>query len=219
MPALITPSDDSPSQESFPYLARWLGLLELRRGKIKLLIGWIANPASFLIPFWLSVFPQSLSLPPVFLSLPPSLSPSLLCFCPFPQSFMCYQLEVLPFWLCPSMFLVEIICDCAFNIFAFLPFFAPCPSLPGFIVGVTTVLSPDCTPRHPLVFASTYTALAHNVSGAAQGSFVSWFPVSILSKKEPWLQEAERLATCQTQENQNSSGLLGSISNYLSIVL
>lgn len=100
------------------------------------------------------------------------------------------------FWLCPSV--VEIICDCAFNIFAFLPFFALCPSLPGFIVEMTPVLSPDCTPRHPLVFASTYAALAHNESGAAQGCFVSWFPVSILSKKEPQLQEAERLATCQT---------------------
>lgn len=66
------------------------------------------------------------------------------------------------------------------------------------------MLTPDCTPRHPPVFASPYAALAHNEGGAAQGCFVSWFPVSILSKKEPQFQEVERLTTCQTRESQNS---------------
>lgn len=85
VPALIPPSDDSPSQGSFPYLACWLWSAWIGEGEIKLSIGWIANPASFLIPFWLSVFPQSLSLPPVFLSFP-----SVSCACVTSWRFWCF---------------------------------------------------------------------------------------------------------------------------------
>lgn len=46
----------------------------------------------------------------------------------------------------------------------------------------------------------SFPPLAYGVNGTTWGYPVSWFPVPILSKKEPKLQEATRLASCQTHK-------------------